>query len=72
MVRQTITGDIKPQNVHCCGSERSGHSLEDCRETDPKDKFFCNNTSGRKFPMKWRRCGRNRHEAHECRSSKDI
>jgi hypothetical protein len=26
---KNITGDIKTQYVHCCGWERSGHSLKD-------------------------------------------
>lgn len=72
MVRQTIIGDIKTQDVHCCDYGRSGHSLKDCRQKVPNHKFFYNNNSGKTFPGKWRRCGGNKLKAHECKLSKDI
>ena len=36
------TGNIKPQDTYCYDYERSGHSLKDCRQTVPNDKFFYN------------------------------
>lgn len=72
MVEQKNTEDIKTQKAHCCGHERSYHSLKDCRQTGPKDIFFTNNNSVRTFSMKCRIYGKDRYRAHECRPLKDI
>lgn len=70
---QTITGDKEKHRTHCCGCERSSHSLSNGNQMIPKDKSFYNgNDSGRNFPVKGRQWGRNRNTTHECRSSKDI
>ena len=46
VVGQTITEDIKIHNGHCFGYERSGDSINDCRQTVPKYYYFLILTQG--------------------------